>query len=145
MGVVILNSESDTIALGRLISTKLQAGDIVKFTGPLGAGKTTMVRGIVEGLGANPAEVHSPTFSLVHEYEAPGITINHCDFYRLPDFTALEELGGLEFFSEDRIHLIEWSERLNLPLPEARIITIDLTPRDEKRAAQITSVRKIID
>lgn len=145
MDPIHLKSEQETIQLGRKFSTSLQGGDIVKITGSLGAGKTTIVRGIVEGLGGNPAQVHSPTFALVHEYETPGLVINHCDFYRLPQGTELEDLGGLELFTPDRIHLLEWPERIGIALPQDRVFTISLSILPDSRTAQITSVRKIID
>src|SRR4051812_41818743 len=113
---IYLPDEAATVEFGKKISTGFSSGNIVKIIGPLGAGKTTLVRGIVSGLGGNPAEVHSPTFSLVHEYETPRFAINHCDFYRLGDKTELEELGGLEFFSEEKLTLVEWPERVNLAL-----------------------------
>jgi len=101
-------------ALGKKFSQRLTPGSIVKITGPLGAGKTTFVRGVVAGLGGNPDSVHSPTFSLVHDYTSPTHSIKHCDFYRLPENSELEEFGGLEFFDSDSIYLVEWPERFRL-------------------------------
>lgn len=114
MDPIFLPNEAATIKMGKKISTQLRAGDIVKITGSLGAGKTTLVRGIVEGFNGNPEIVHSPTFSLVHEYECPTISINHCDFYRLEPNSMLEEFGGLEFFEEEKLYLVEWPERIRL-------------------------------
>lgn len=109
-----LTSAEETESWGRSFAARLKAGDIVKITGDLGAGKTTLVRGIVAGLGGNSSEVHSPTFSLVHRYETPNETVNHCDFYRLEPDSQLDEFGGLEFFAEGEIFLIEWPERIGL-------------------------------
>jgi tRNA threonylcarbamoyladenosine biosynthesis protein TsaE len=109
-----LANAEETEAWGRDFSRSLKAGHIVKLTGDLGAGKTTMVRGIVAGLGGNSSEVHSPTFSLVHRYETPNEIVNHCDFYRLQPNSQLDEFGGLEFFEESEIFLVEWPERVGL-------------------------------
>lgn len=131
MSEFFLPNPEATEAFGRKISPHLRPGDIVKITGPLGAGKTTLVRGIVAGLGGNPEEVHSPTFSLVHEYQSPICTINHCDFYRLPAGSELEEFGGPEFFEEEKIYFIEWPEQVRLPeLPNPRR-WIDLALRSD--------------
>lgn len=123
-----LATEADTIAFGSAFSSQLRPGDIVKLTGELGAGKTTMVRGIVSGLGGNPDQVHSPTFSLVHQYQTASMPVFHCDFYRLPENSGLEDFGGLEFFSEPNIYLVEWPERVELfysAIPN-RLLHLDL-------------------
>jgi tRNA threonylcarbamoyladenosine biosynthesis protein TsaE len=113
---------------GREFAARLAPGSIVKITGPLGAGKTTLVRGVVAGLGGNPEAVHSPTFSLVHDYASPSFSIKHCDFYRLPENSELEEFGGLEFFDSDSIYLIEWPERFRLwgSITSDRLLEADL-------------------
>lgn len=132
---------------GRKFSQQLQAGDIVKITGPLGAGKTTMVRGIVAGLGGNPDSVHSPTFGLVHEYSSPTHSIKHCDFYRLPQGSELEDFGGLEFFDSDTIFLIEWPERFRLweSVTSGRLIEADLQHDAEGREVTVFGMTRIVD
>lgn len=123
-----LASEEETVAFGVEIAPRLRAGDIVKITGGLGAGKTTLVRGIVKGLGGNPDEVHSPTFALVHHYCGKKNEIIHCDFYRLPNGSGLEDFGGLEFFESESIFLVEWPERVGLfqsTIPN-RLLSVDL-------------------
>lgn len=142
-----LKDEAATLAWGRRLSAALRAGDIVKITGPLGAGKTTLVRGIVAGLGGNPDQVHSPTFSLVHEYEIPSGTVNHCDFYRLEGASELAEFGGLEFFDEEKIFLVEWPERIRLWkfITRDRLIDVDLQHDADGRMLRVSSTRKILD
>jgi tRNA threonylcarbamoyladenosine biosynthesis protein TsaE len=128
-----LATEAETVTFGMELAPRLRQGDIVKLTGSLGAGKTTLVRGIVQGLGGNPTEVHSPTFALVHQYATPETEIIHCDFYRLETNSALEDLGGLEFFSSESIFLVEWPERVRLfesTIPN-RLLGVDL--RDDAR------------
>src|SRR3989338_6149625 len=118
----------DMEALGAALASEFQAGDIVKITGPLGAGKTTLVRGIVSGMGGNTAEVHSPTFSLVHEYCTKSLRIINCDFYRLPKDSDLADLGGPEFFDGSNLYLIEWPERIETLLSDIpnRLLGVDL-------------------
>jgi tRNA threonylcarbamoyladenosine biosynthesis protein TsaE len=123
-----LFSPEETEFFGAALSSCFSAGDIVKITGELGAGKTTLVRGIVSGLGGNLSEVHSPTFSLVHHYCTKSIPVIHCDFYRLPKDSELEDLGGLEFFDEANLYLIEWPERVKhlLSATPNRLLGVDL-------------------
>ena len=133
----MLASEADTIAFGVALAARLKAGDVIKITGPLGAGKTTLVRGLVQGLGGDPAEVHSPTFLLTHHYQAGFLEIIHCDFYRLPNSSRLEEFGGLEFFESDSIFFIEWPERIQLfesSIPN-RLLGVDLRDNASSRTA----------
>jgi tRNA threonylcarbamoyladenosine biosynthesis protein TsaE len=143
----LLANEASTIAFGGSLAPYLRKGDIVKFTGGLGVGKTTLTRGILSGLGGNPEEVHSPTFSLVHHYFTPRCEIIHCDFYRLPNGAGLEEFGGLEFFESESIFLIEWSERIKLfksTIPN-RLLGIDLRANAEGREARLFGPWDIVD
>lgn len=142
-----LIDEASTVAFGARLGAKLHPGDIVKITGSLGAGKTTLVRGIVIGLGGNPDQVHSPTFTIVHEYESPSGLINHCDFYRLDSESELQELGGLEFFDDEKFFLLEWPEKIRLFefIIRDRLIDVDLEYDAGGRLARVTSARKIFD
>lgn len=147
MKKIFLPDSEATEALGRQIAANLRIGDIVNITGVLGAGKTTLVRGILAGLGGDPTQVHSPTFSLVHEYESPVALVNHCDFYRLPPESGLEEFGGIEFFSDEKIFLVEWPERVRLPdLPTLRpLFHVHLRDDASGRIADLPSIWKIVD
>ncbi len=142
---VFLPDEAATVEFGKKISTGFRPGDIVKLTGPLGAGKTTLVRGIMSGMGGNPAEVHSPTFSLMHEYSTPRTCIIHCDFYRLPAGNDLEDLGGLELFDAEKLVLVEWPEQMNLRLPSDRVIFIRLEMSGSGRIVSAEFPRNISD
>ncbi|MGZ3712372.1 MAG: tRNA (adenosine(37)-N6)-threonylcarbamoyltransferase complex ATPase subunit type 1 TsaE [Bdellovibrionota bacterium] len=144
--IFLPNSEA-TEQFGRKISPHIRLGDIVKITGPLGAGKTTLVRGIVAGLGGDPSQVHSPTFSLVHEYDSPSGVINHCDFYRLRSQSELEEFGGAEFFEEDKIFFIEWPEQVRLPdLPiSRRWFDVKITLEGDGRSIELPPSWEIVD
>lgn len=142
-----LPDEAATEAFGKRFACILEPGSIVKITGPLGAGKTTFVRGVVEGLGGNSASVHSPTFGLVHQYQIPSGLINHCDFYRLPPQSELEDFGGLEFFESDSIFLVEWPERIGLwdSVIPRRLIGVDLQHDALGRVARVEAMTQIVD
>jgi tRNA threonylcarbamoyladenosine biosynthesis protein TsaE len=120
------------MALGERLARELRPHGVVLLTGNLGAGKTTLAKGIVSGLGAAPAEeVSSPTFTLIHEY-GDG-RVYHVDLYRLEEPRELATLGLEELFERDAMVLIEWGERFGHFLPaertEIRIRTVD---RDER-------------
>ena len=103
------NSEEETIALGEQLARELPRRAVVLLTGDLGAGKTTLAKGIVQGLGAAPAdEVSSPTFTLIHEYSP---RVYHIDFYRLEELREALTLGLDEIFEKEAVVLIEWGER----------------------------------
>jgi len=110
-------SVAGTLALGRRFASRLSQGDCVAMIGPLGAGKTVLVRGIAQGLGlADERLVSSPTFVLVQEYPA-RVRVYHVDLYRLAD-GASELAGlGLDEMLADGVLLIEWADRAGSALP----------------------------
>jgi tRNA threonylcarbamoyladenosine biosynthesis protein TsaE len=113
------NSEEETIVLGEQLARELPRRCVVLLIGDLGAGKTTLAKGIVQGLGAAPAEeVSSPTFTLIHEYSS---RVYHIDFYRLEVQRDALTLGLDEIFEKDAVVLIEWGERFPSLIPEERI------------------------
>lgn len=113
-------SEDETIELGRKIARELPKRAVVLLIGNLGAGKTTLAKGIISGLGAgNPEEVASPTFTLIHEYG--GGRVYHVDLYRLDTSAQVATLGLEEIFDRDAVVLIEWGERFPDLLPVERI------------------------
>jgi tRNA threonylcarbamoyladenosine biosynthesis protein TsaE len=112
-------SEDETIALGRQLSAELTDG-VVLLIGNLGAGKTTLAKGLVEGRNGTPAdEVSSPTFTLIHQYgdEAP---VYHIDLYRLEETREVENLGLDDLFASQALVLLEWAERFPALLPRQR-------------------------
>ena len=119
----ISTSEGETQAIARNLAARLKAGDVVLLSGDLGAGKTAFVRGLAEGLGIDPEEVSSPTFTLVHEYRGGRLTLYHADLYRLPT-AATDDLGLEE--TTDGVLAIEWPERLSRPIPGAMTVGIEL-------------------
>jgi tRNA threonylcarbamoyladenosine biosynthesis protein TsaE len=118
-----------TVAFGHRLAELLFPGAVVALIGPLGAGKTRLVRAIAEGVGSDGRRVSSPTFALVHEY--PGrMPIYHFDTYRLPDEAAFVDLGVDEYFAGDGVCLIEWADRVENMLP-AEHLRITITPTGE--------------
>ena len=110
----VTHSAEETIERGREIAAELKPPVTVLLSGELGAGKTTLAKGIVSGLGAAAEdEVTSPTFTLVHKYGRDG-RVYHIDLYRISDARDLETLGLEDIFSEKAIILVEWPERLAL-------------------------------
>jgi tRNA threonylcarbamoyladenosine biosynthesis protein TsaE len=117
------HSESDTMAVAREFAATLRAGDVVLLSGDLGAGKTAFVRGLAGGLGANPDDVSSPTFTLVHEYRGGRLPLYHADLYRLQR-TTIEELGLDERAVDQGVLAIEWPERLTYPIAGAAVVEL---------------------
>jgi tRNA threonylcarbamoyladenosine biosynthesis protein TsaE len=106
------NSPEETIALGRELASRLAPPKIVVLRGDLGAGKTTLVKGIAEGFqAASHDDVTSPTFTLIHEYRGPGATLYHIDLYRIDTPRELETLGLDDLMTDNSVLLIEWGEK----------------------------------
>ena len=108
----ITHSAEETVAFGRTLADQLSPPLIVLLRGDLGAGKTTLVKGIAEGFRAARAEdVTSPTFTLIHEYRGPQVSLFHIDLYRIESERELETLGLDDLLAPDSILLIEWGEK----------------------------------
>ena len=109
----VTRSAEETVALGRALAPQLRAMRMVILHGDLGAGKTTLVKGIAEGLNAaSQDDVTSPTFTLIHEYRGPEVTLYHVDLYRIETERELATLGLDELFaSEGNLVVIEWGEK----------------------------------
>jgi tRNA threonylcarbamoyladenosine biosynthesis protein TsaE len=116
-------SENETQAIARDFARRLRAGDIVLLSGNLGTGKTTFVRGLAEGFGIDPAEVSSPTFTLLHEYRGIPLTLYHADLYRVGK-AAADDLGLEEAGTVDGVLAIEWPDRLTHNLAGAYRVDI---------------------
>lgn len=127
MKTILTNSETETSAVGRELAATLGAGAIVLLQGDLGAGKTAFVRGIAEGLGIAPADVSSPTFTLVQEHRGGRLPLYHVDLYRLQAI-EVDDIGLDEMTLAGGVTAIEWPERL--PRPFAGATTVHLEHRD---------------
>ena len=109
-GVLETASEAETSTAGEALGKTLGAGDVVLLYGDLGAGKTAFVRGLARGLGADPDDVSSPTFTLVQEYAGPRLTLFHVDLYRLAP-AEIDDLGLEDLIAGRGVVAIEWAER----------------------------------
>ena len=106
------HSADETMELGRRLARDLKPGSVVLLRGDLGAGKTTMVKGIAEGFqAAEAADVTSPTFTLIHEYRGPEVTLYHIDLYRIDTQRELATLALDDLMDPKHILLIEWGEK----------------------------------
>jgi tRNA threonylcarbamoyladenosine biosynthesis protein TsaE len=124
--MLISNSAEETIAAGRDYARNARPGDVFALTGDLGAGKTQFVKGFAAGLGST-AEVTSPTFVLVHEYEDGRLPVYHFDFYRLDRSEAVLRLGFDDYVFGEGVSLIEWADRYADLIPkEAKWLSFEL-------------------
>jgi tRNA threonylcarbamoyladenosine biosynthesis protein TsaE len=150
-------SEDATEQLAAAFSRGLVPGDVVALNGPLGAGKTRLVRGLAAALGSVQSFVSSPTFGLVQQYDGE-IPLVHIDAYRLRDSEEFEQMGGRDLFDPEAVTLIEWAERIMASLPSehwdiraehvspsARRYRIDSTHRDRESRLKLleTAFRKL--
>lgn len=135
---VITHSPAETIELGRKFGASLKGGEVVALVGNLGTGKTHFIKGVAAGLQApDMAQVTSPTFVLINEYEGRGgeLTVYHIDAYRLETVAEFEALGFADYCRPDTVILIEWADKILLALDRIDYIRIDLShegPTDRK-------------
>ena len=129
-------SEEETIALGERLAGMLPARGVALLIGDLGAGKTTLAKGIVKGRGAaEPEEVSSPTYTLIHEYG--GGRVYHVDLYRLDDPREAARLGLDDLFERDALTLVEWGERFPQLMPAGRTEIRIRAIQNEEREIQV--------
>jgi tRNA threonylcarbamoyladenosine biosynthesis protein TsaE len=129
---VVTRSDAETAAVGARLARELRPGAVIHLFGDLGAGKTVFVRGLAEGLGLDPDEVSSPTFTLIQEYREPErVTLFHVDLYRL-EGAEVRDLG-LDSLTADGIVAIEWANRLPDPDARAIVVRIEDAGDDERR------------
>jgi tRNA threonylcarbamoyladenosine biosynthesis protein TsaE len=132
-GIIYHSKSSDeTVELGREIGKALQSNDVIALTGQLGAGKTTLIQGIAEGLEVKDY-VTSPTFIIINEYQG-RLPFYHIDLYRLDEVRDMEELGIEEYFTRGGVCVIEWAEKLKELLPKsAEKIEIEIISETERK------------
>ena len=118
---LVSTSHQHTNRLGQAIGWVLRGGETIALYGSLGAGKTALVRGIAQGLGASPAAVTSPTFVVIHEYDQGRLPLAHVDLYRIRTPHELESTGLVEYFSGQTVTAIEWADKGLATLPKDRI------------------------
>ena len=132
------NSAEETEALGAELAVRLRPGDVVAYTGDLGAGKTAFTRGIAQGLGI-PEGVTSPTFTIVNEYEGGRLPLFHFDLYRLGDPEELFDIGWEDYLARGGVCAVEWSENVADAL-EDEPIRVDIR-RGEHDGQRVISIR----
>jgi tRNA threonylcarbamoyladenosine biosynthesis protein TsaE len=132
-------SPEETIALGRELAAELTPPKLVLLRGELGAGKTTLVKGIAEGFrAASEEDVTSPTFTLIHEYRGPEANLYHIDLYRVDTPRQLETLGLDDLISEKSVLLIEWGEKFQRFVKEGDVeIALERVSENERRISVI--------
>jgi len=137
-------SEEETIALGERLAGELPPKRVVLLIGQLGAGKTTLAKGIVKGLGAaNADEVSSPTFTLIHEYDSQR-RVYHVDLYRLDQPREVATLGLEDLFDRPVVVLIEWGERFPQFLPAERTEIRIRTVSGDEREIEVRTVAEAV-
>jgi|SRR5215471_1270424 len=124
---MLTRSEDETIDAALDLASTLGAGDIVLLYGDLGAGKTAFTRGLAMGLGGDPDDVSSPTFTIMQEYRGGRLPLFHVDLYRLSDPREIEDLGFEEVAAEG-VLAVEWADRLSRSIPGA--ITVHIAHGD---------------
>jgi tRNA threonylcarbamoyladenosine biosynthesis protein TsaE len=128
-------TEDETSAAGEALGRAVRAGDVVLLYGDLGAGKTAFVRGMARGVGADPEEVSSPTFTIVQEYAGTSLTLYHVDLYRLEP-AEVADLGLEDLVAGDGVVAIEWAERWSGRPDDVTEVRIE-DAGDERRRVRI--------
>ena len=132
-------SAAETEALGQKLAQKLRGGEVIAFTGDLGAGKTAFTRGLARGLGITD-RVTSPTFTIVNEYEGGRLPLFHFDMYRLSSSDELYDIGWEDYLARGGVCAVEWSEIVEDAL-ESDAIRVDIkNDGDDCRSITITGV-----
>ena len=128
---IVSAAERDTEAAGERLAATLAPGDVILLHGQLGAGKTAFVRGLARGLGADPDDVSSPTFTLIQEYRGGKMPLFHVDLYRL-ESREVDDLGLDELLSGQAIVAIEWAERWSDRPAQAIEVTLEHEGEDRR-------------
>lgn len=137
-----LDNIQETKNLADSIAKKLSPGDVVTFSGNLGAGKTSFIKYMINSLSQNKIEVTSPSFNLLHIYELNDIELWHFDLYRLKDIDEIYELGIEDAFIKG-VSLIEWPEIIDKVLPENRLeIKLSFSDKEEARIVNLIGSSK---
>lgn len=132
MKTVKSHSVAETYAIAKSFAGRIQAGDVICLNGSLGAGKTHFVKGFVEGFGISRDEVHSPTFTIINEYQG-SMDVYHFDCYRLEQVKEALEIGAEEYLYGTGVCIVEWPDRISDLIPENAIyITFNMTGPEER-------------
>ena len=132
----VTNSPAETEALGQRLAERLQPGDVIAYTGDLGAGKTAFTRGLARGLGITE-RITSPTFTIVNEYQGGRLPLFHFDMYRLGSSDELFDIGWEDYLARGGVCAVEWSEIVADALEED-CIRVDIRQGDTENQRKIT-------
>jgi tRNA threonylcarbamoyladenosine biosynthesis protein TsaE len=137
---VVTHSAEETVALGRSLASRLLPPKLVLLRGDLGAGKTTLVKGIAQAFdAAHEDDVTSPTFTLIHEYRGPHVNVVHVDLYRVDTPRQLETLGLDDLVADNSVLLLEWGEKFSRFVDECDVeIQIERLGENERRIRILT-------
>ena len=136
---ITTHSADETQALGQKLASRLAPGDVIAYTGDLGAGKTAFTRGLARGLGI-PDRVTSPTFTIVNEYEGGRLPLFHFDMYRLGSSDELFDIGWEDYLARGGVCAVEWSENVDDALDEDAIrVDIRRGAQDDQRVISVTN------
>jgi len=138
---LLLENDVQTVDLGKKIAKACNEALVIYLIGELGAGKTTLTRGVVRGFG-HEGNVKSPTYTLVEPYQFELWQVNHFDLYRLGDPEELEYIGIRDYFHQHSVNLIEWPSKGIGMLPEADL-TIELRYHDRQRMAFLSATSPV--
>ena len=130
------DSVEETMAVGRQLAAALAPDGALLLIGALGSGKTVLTQGVAEGLGIDPSEIQSPTYTLIHEYDTEGARLVHADLYRL-DREGLERLGLEETLAGPGVKVVEWADRLPFGVPAAVGLRLTETGSGRRRIEEL--------
>ena len=135
------HSAVETEALGERLAARLTGGEVIAYTGDLGAGKTAFTRGLARGLGITD-RVTSPTFTIVNEYEGGRLPLFHFDMYRLSSSDELYDIGWEDYLARGGVCAVEWSEIVSDALEENELIRVDIKNEcdNDDRTITVTGV-----
>lgn len=135
------HSAAETEALGERLAARLTGGEMIAYTGDLGAGKTAFTRGLARGLGITD-RVTSPTFTIVNEYEGGCLPLFHFDMYRLSSSDELYDIGWEDYLARGGVCAVEWSEIVSDALEENELIRVDIKNEcgNDDRTITVTGV-----
>ena len=139
MAILYSESEIDTRAVGTALTGSLAPDGVLLLSGELGSGKTVLTQGLAEGLGIEPRQVQSPTFTLIREHRGSRGDLIHIDLYRLAG-RELEALGLWEILAGPGVKVVEWSERLSFAIPGAVSATLRIAKSQNRREIEILAL-----
>ncbi len=135
------SSEAETIEFAEKFAGELKSGDVIVLSGPLGAGKTTFIKGLAKGLGISSDAVRSPSFTLVNEYRGDA-DLYHFDLYRMKDISELIEIGWDDYLMRDGIVVVEWGEKAGEYIADDYIKIDFEIVSDNSRDIRVSRIKK---